>query len=138
MSYRLNLLSGLALAAVVAATSPDDPASAVDHAVGPRPAASATIAADVPRVTPLSVEWLRIKASAVTPAASSSPVPTIWTGLATEGEARARLEVDGYSAITALVKNDDGVWRGTAMRSGRRVAVGVDPRGHVGLTGPRD
>lgn len=138
MYHKLNLLSGIALAAVVAVTAPDDPASAVDHAVAPPLAASATIAADVARAWPPPVEWLSIKASAVTPAASSSPVPMIWVGLATEGEARARLEVHGYSAIAALVKNDDGVWRGTAMRSGRRVAVGVDPRGQVGLTGPRD
>lgn len=138
MTYRLNLLSGIALVAVVAATAPDDPASAVGHAVAPPAAASATIAADGPRVRPPPVEWARITGSAVTPGAASSPVPTIWSGLATEGEARARLEVHGYSAITALVKNADGVWRGMAMRSGRRVAVGVDPRGDVGLTGARD
>jgi hypothetical protein len=53
-------------------------------------------------------------------------------------EARARLEVQGYSAIAALTKGGDGAWRGTATRSGRRVTVGVDTRGNVGVTGPRD
>lgn len=49
----------------------------------------------------------------------------------TEAQARSRLEQNGYSAVSALVKNDKGVWRGTAMRNGATVSVGVDYKGDI-------
>ena len=38
----------------------------------------------------------------------------------TEGEARSRIQDKGLSNVTALKKDDDGIWRGRAMQSGLR------------------
>ena len=49
----------------------------------------------------------------------------------TEGQARARLDRDGYASITGLAKDKDGVWRGKAMHGGNPVDVGVDYKGNI-------
>ena len=49
----------------------------------------------------------------------------------TEGQARARLDRDGYAQITGLAKDKDGVWRGKAMRGGSPVDVAVDYKGNI-------
>jgi uncharacterized protein YdeI (BOF family) len=49
----------------------------------------------------------------------------------TEGEAKSRLEKDGYSNVSQLKKDDDGVWRGRAMRDGRQVEVSLDYQGNI-------
>ena len=37
----------------------------------------------------------------------------------------------GYTAVSALKKDKDGVWRGTAMKDSKSVAVGVDYKGDI-------
>jgi hypothetical protein len=56
----------------------------------------------------------------------------------TEGEAKSRLEDRGFTNITALRKDDDGIWRGRAMRAGQPVEVALDYQGNVfhGVTAP--
>ena len=49
----------------------------------------------------------------------------------TEGQARARIEKDGYTNVTGLTKDDKGVWRGMAMRGGKQVSVSLDFQGNV-------
>jgi hypothetical protein len=49
----------------------------------------------------------------------------------TEGEAKSRIESNGFSDVSGLAKDDDGVWRGKAMRDGRRVEVSLDYQGNV-------
>jgi hypothetical protein len=49
----------------------------------------------------------------------------------TEGQARSRIEGAGYSDVSDLQKDDQGVWRGTAMRSGSRTDVALDYQGNV-------
>ena len=49
----------------------------------------------------------------------------------TEGEARARLEKSGYADAKNLMKDGDGIWRGTAMHGGKSVNVGLDFKGNV-------
>lgn len=49
----------------------------------------------------------------------------------TEGQARSRIEAAGFSDVGDLTKDDQGIWRGQAMRGGQRMAVGLDFRGHV-------
>jgi hypothetical protein len=48
----------------------------------------------------------------------------------TEGEAKSRIESNGFSDVSGLAKDDDGVWRGKAMRDGRRVEVSLDYQGN--------
>lgn len=49
----------------------------------------------------------------------------------TEGQAKSRLEDNGYSNVSALSKDDNGVWKGKATHSGKQVNVSVDYRGNI-------
>jgi putative membrane protein len=51
----------------------------------------------------------------------------------TEGQARSRLEHNGYSQVSALTKGNDGIWRGTATKNGSAVHVGVDFKGDISM-----
>ena len=49
----------------------------------------------------------------------------------TEGQTKSRLEGAGLSNVTDLKKDDDGIWRGKAMRDGKSVTVGFDYKGNI-------
>ena len=49
----------------------------------------------------------------------------------TQSEAKARIERQGFSNVSNLVKDHDGVWRGHATKGGQRVAVALDYEGNV-------
>jgi hypothetical protein len=49
----------------------------------------------------------------------------------TEGQAKARIEREGYSNVSGLTKDDKGVWRGRAMQGGKQVNVSLDFQGNV-------
>ena len=50
----------------------------------------------------------------------------------TMGEARRRIERGGFSQVTGLKKDSDGIWRGKAMKAGASVDVYCDYQGNVG------
>jgi hypothetical protein len=64
----------------------------------------------------------------------------------TEGMARSRIEDKGFANVGPLTKDDDGIWRGRALRNGQPVDVALDyqgnvfhgaaPPGAIDLTGP--
>jgi len=49
----------------------------------------------------------------------------------TMGEARKRIEKQGFTNVTGLAKDKDGIWRGQAMQNGQQVAVALDYEGNV-------
>ncbi len=49
----------------------------------------------------------------------------------TEGEAKSRIEKRGFTNVSQLANNPDGVWRGQAMKDGNQVDVSVDYQGNV-------
>lgn len=49
----------------------------------------------------------------------------------TEAQARGRIEKAGYSGVSKLAKNRNGVWQGTATRDGAAVNVALDYKGNV-------
>lgn len=49
----------------------------------------------------------------------------------TEDQAKSRLEANGYSGVSGLKKDDNGVWKGLATHSGAKVNVSVDYRGNI-------
>jgi hypothetical protein len=49
----------------------------------------------------------------------------------TEGQARSRIEAQGFTNVTDLRKDDQGIWRGKAMRNGASTSVAIDYRGNV-------
>lgn len=50
----------------------------------------------------------------------------------TEGEARNRIAGKGFSNISGLAKDKDGVWRGKAQKDGQSTDVWLDYKGNVG------
>ena len=49
----------------------------------------------------------------------------------TEGEAKSRIEARGFTNVTQLRKDENGVWRGQATKNGAPVEVGLDYQGNV-------
>jgi predicted outer membrane protein len=49
----------------------------------------------------------------------------------TEGQARSRIEAQGFANVTDLKKDDQGLWRGRAQRNGQSVNVTLDYKGNV-------
>lgn len=49
----------------------------------------------------------------------------------TEEQARSRLKDAGFTDVTDLAKDKDGVWRGQAMKGSAEHKVGVDFKGNV-------
>ena len=49
----------------------------------------------------------------------------------TEAEAQRRIQGLGYSQVSGLAKDDQSVWRGTAIKNGTPVNVALDYRGNV-------
>ena len=49
----------------------------------------------------------------------------------TEAQAKDRIEGAGFTQVTGLRKDDQGIWRATASKGGAQVNVSVDFRGNV-------
>lgn len=49
----------------------------------------------------------------------------------TEGQARDRAVAAGFSDVSALKKDDNGIWRGTASKDGKSGNVAIDYKGNV-------
>lgn len=49
----------------------------------------------------------------------------------TEDQARERIAGAGYADVTGLKLDDKGIWRGTAMKGGKSMSVGLDYQGNV-------
>ena len=61
-----------------------------------------------------------------TEGANTSSAPVAGANSFTEGQAKSRIEASGYSNVTDLKKDDNGVWRGKGMKDGKSVTVSVD------------
>ncbi len=74
--------------------------------------------------------------SSTKPAIKSSKDTTAGAPIAgansfTEGQAKSRIETNGYSNVSELRKDDSGIWRGKANKDGKAVTVSVDFQGNV-------
>jgi len=49
----------------------------------------------------------------------------------TEGQARSRIEAQGFKNVSELRKDEQGIWRGKAMRDGTSTNVMLDFKGNV-------
>ena len=49
----------------------------------------------------------------------------------TEAQAQDRIEKAGFTEVKGLKKDDQGIWRGSAMQSGKQVNVALDFQGNV-------
>jgi hypothetical protein len=62
---------------------------------------------------------------------NNSTTPVKGANSFTMGEAKSRIQARGYTDVSNLKKDTNGVWRGHAMKDGARVPVSVDFQGNV-------
>jgi hypothetical protein len=65
------------------------------------------------------------------PGQNNSNAPVAGRNSFTEGQAKSKIEGAGYTNVTELKKDDNGVWRGKASKGGSAAAVSVDFQGNV-------
>jgi hypothetical protein len=66
-----------------------------------------------------------------TTGANNANAPVAGANSFTEGQAKSRIEAGGYSEVSELKKDDNGVWRGKAKKEGKAVDVSLDFQGNV-------
>jgi Ni/Co efflux regulator RcnB len=94
----------------------------------------------------VSIMTATMAAAQTAPANNSTSPPAISSGKAdsnttaapvagknsfTEAQARSQIEKKGYTGVTGLMKDDQSIWRGKAMRDGKSMSVSVDYQGNV-------
>ena len=62
---------------------------------------------------------------------NNSNTPVAGATSFTEGQAKSRIESMGYTKVSALLKDENGVWRGKAEKDGKSVDVSLDFQGNV-------
>jgi len=62
---------------------------------------------------------------------NNSNAPVAGRNSFTEGQAKSKIEDAGYSNVSELKKDDNGVWRGKASKGGSPAQVSVDFQGNV-------
>ena len=67
----------------------------------------------------------------VNPNANNPGAPAAGANSFTEGQAKSRIESAGYSNVSGLTKDKDGIWRGKASKAGKAVDVALDYQGNV-------
>ena len=60
---------------------------------------------------------------------SNAPIPG--ANSFTEAQAKERIEKAGFTQVSSMKKDDQGIWRASAMQGGKRVNVALDFRGNV-------
>jgi hypothetical protein len=62
---------------------------------------------------------------------NNSNAPVAGRNSFTEGQAKSKIEEAGYTNVSDLKKDDNGVWRGKATKGGSASSVSVDFQGNV-------
>ena len=62
---------------------------------------------------------------------NNSSMPVAGSNSFTKAEAKSQIEAKGYTHVAKLRKDEQGVWRGTAMKDGHPGPVSVDYQGNV-------
>ncbi len=126
-------LAGVALAAGAACAQTTNPPPRPGTAPLP-PHAPAQMAPDTMNTTPDTGKAAASGDSnqAVATTSQSADTPAKGANSFTESEARSRMQAKGYTNISGLSKNADGVWEGKAEKDGRSTTVWLDYKGNVG------
>ena len=66
-----------------------------------------------------------------TPSSNNPGAPVAGANSFTRSQARSRIEHAGFSHVSGLAKDKDGVWRGLASKDGTTVHVALDYQGNV-------
>ncbi len=65
------------------------------------------------------------------PKANNPGAPAAGANSFTEAQAKSRIEAAGYSNVSRLVKDKNGIWRGTASKGDTTANVALDYQGNV-------
>ena len=65
------------------------------------------------------------------PSTTDKGAPAAGANSFTEDQAKERMEKAGFSQVTGLRKDDQGVWRASAKQGDKQVNVSLDFRGNV-------
>ena len=71
------------------------------------------------------------KADVYTPRKADEGAPLKGANSFTEAQAKDRALAQGYTSVSGLTKDGDGIWRGTAMENGKSVPIAIDFKGNV-------
>ena len=66
-----------------------------------------------------------------TSSANNTAKPASGSNSFTEAQARSRIESQGYTQVSGLALDANGVWRGTGMKNSAKHDVAVDYQGNV-------
>jgi len=90
------------------------------------------------------IEKIATTTTGTEPAATSSTTPAVSTtdttnpsapvpgaNSFTEDQAKSRIQDAGYTNVSALTKDDQGIWRGQASKDGKNTPVALDYQGNV-------
>ena len=114
-------------ASLASAQTTSPPADATTESAKPAPAEPMNQAAPA---KPMNAK--PAPAEPMNQAANEAPKPPLpGANSFTEGQARQRIAKAGFEEVQQLKKDDQGVWRGQAKKSGQQVSVALDYRGNV-------
>jgi hypothetical protein len=69
---------------------------------------------------------------AVATSTTQSPAaPVAGANSFTEGQAKSRIEAAGYTDVSGLMKDKDGIWHGKGSKAGKMVTVSLDYQGNI-------
>lgn len=66
-----------------------------------------------------------------TPDSNNATAPVEGANSFTESQAQERIAAAGYTSVSALKLDEQGVWRGMATKDGQSVSVGLDYQGNI-------
>ena len=133
--FGLALLGAAVSAPVLAQTSPaapdrNPPAATMQNSTNPaRPAPAPNDRSGATTVGPATESGQ--SAVRVDEGTRTAATPQPGANSFTEGQARSRIEAAGFTDVTELQKDDQGIWRGRASQGGRQVSVALDFTGNV-------
>ena len=127
LEQHLKVAQSLAASTAGAAADTTTPAMA--------PAATTTMApaANAPAATTTMAPAANAPAATTTDTAAATPAGPPYPGANsfTEGQATSRIEKAGFTNVTGLKKDDQGIWRGHATKNNASTSVSLDYKGNV-------
>lgn len=100
-----------------------------DHYLAAMRVANKPLAADAKLDDALFMQ--NCEAGLYTAAKADAGAPLTGANSFTENQAKDRTIAAGFSDVSALVKDKDGIWRGTAKTADKSVKIAVDFKGNV-------
>lgn len=126
---RLTLVAIAALS--LAACSKTDTAKPADAATADTAASAPATTADAAAAAPQADASAGGNAAIKDPHPENAGPPAAGANSFSDGQAKGHIENSGYSNVTDLSKDANGLWHAKAMKGGKSVNVSLDFKGNV-------